>query len=385
MVTSKTYSAVAYGQGRFEFRELRLPKLGDADGILRVEACGVCGSDLKKYLLARPPTVLGHETVGVVEQAAPIAEERWGVLEGDRVLLEEYLPCGHCRYCRGGEFRSCAMTDNTRVGALRYGSTPVEVPPGVWGGYSRHQYLHPSSVLHRVPDSVSSAHATFAIPLSNGIQWAQYDGGVRAGDAVLVLGPGQQGIACVLACRQAGASQIFVSGLTKDAERLDLATKLGATRTIDIDREDVVDVIHDEAPEGSVDLVIDVSGGGISTFMAALRSVRVGGTVVIASGSPKSPGDLSLLDLSLLRKKRISVRGARGHSFEAVERALSMMSNGDAGLDLVSSPPWALADIGAAMEAATSAQGAASLHTVIDPWREDQDSSSQPANGGRRG
>ena len=382
---SKTYAAVAYGQGRFEFRDLRLPKLADDDGILRVEACGVCGSDLKKYLLARPPTVLGHETVGVVERSGPIAEERWGVLEGDRVLLEEYLPCGHCRYCRAGEFRSCAMTDNTRAGALRYGSTPVEVPPGIWGGYSQHQYLHPSSVLHRVPDNVSSAHATFAIPLSNGIQWSQYDGGVRAGDSVLVLGPGQQGISCVLACRQAGASRIFVSGLSKDVERLDLATKLGATRTIDVDREDVVDVVREEAPDGMLDLVIDVSGGGISTFMAALRSVRVGGTVVIASGSPKTPGDLSLLDLSLLRKKRITVRGARGHSFEAVEHALAMMSTGDAGLDLVSSTPWALADIGAALEAATSAQGAASLHTVIDPWREPEGAISGPANGGPRG
>ena len=109
----------------------------------------------------------------------------------------------------------------------------------------------------------------------------------------------------MLACHRAGAFQIFVSGLGRDAERLDVAIKLGATRAIDVDQEDVVEVVHDEARGGSVDLVIDVSGGGISTFMTALRSVRVGGTVIIASGSPKSPGDLSLLDLSLLRKKRI--------------------------------------------------------------------------------
>ena len=96
-----------------------------------------------------------------------------------------------------------------------------------------------------------------------------------------------------------------------------------------VDRQGlVVEVVRDEASDGGLDVVIDVSGGGVSTFMTALRSVRVGGTVVIASGSPKNPGDLSLLDLTLLRKKRISVRGARGHSFEAVERALAMMSGG---------------------------------------------------------
>jgi threonine dehydrogenase-like Zn-dependent dehydrogenase len=262
------------------------------------------------------------------------------------------------------------MTDNTRADALRYGSTPLEVPPGIWGGYSRHQYLHPSSVLHVVPDNVTSAQATFGIPLSNGIQWAQLDGGVRAGDSVVIMGPGQQGAACLLACREAGAAQIVVTGRGHDVERLSLSTKLGATRTIDVDREDVRDVVRDELPGGVADLVIDVSGGGVATFMTGIAVVRVGGTLVVASGAKKAVGDGALLDLAPLRKKRITIRGVRGHGFAAVEQALGMMSRGTPGLDLLVGTPWALDDIGRALAAADAGTGAGeALHVVVDPWR----------------
>src|SRR5689334_17879552 len=155
-------AAVAIGDRRFETREFVAPPGRETDGLLRVEACGVCGSDLKKFRpAAMRATILGHETVGRIERLGPLAAARWGVAEGDRVLLEEYLPCGHCAYCRSGQFRSCLETDNTGTGFLRYGSTPVEVEPGLWGGYATFQYLHLNSVLHPVPDNVTAEHATF--------------------------------------------------------------------------------------------------------------------------------------------------------------------------------------------------------------------------------
>jgi threonine dehydrogenase-like Zn-dependent dehydrogenase len=329
----------------------------------------VCGSDVTKYRPPdRPPAVLGHETVGTIERLGDTAQKRWGVTEGDRVLLEEYLPCGHCRQCRSGDFRSCVVTDNTKEGALRYGSTPVAVPPGVWGGYSRYQYLHPSTVLHPVPDNVSAAEATFAIPLSNGVQWAQIDGGVRPGAAVLILGPGQQGASCLLACREAGAGPIMVAGLGRDSARLELAVKLGAARTIDLDAENAVDVIRNEMPHGYADLVIDVSGGGDPSFALGLAAICVGGTFVVASGRARQPDDRAALDLTPIRKKRVTIRGARGHSFAAVEQALAMISARTPGLDLLSGPPFGLADIERALTAASGADRSEFLHIVVDPW-----------------
>jgi len=361
---------VAVGDRRFELREFALPAVGEADGLLAVEASGVCGSDLKKYAVAgMRPTILGHETVGRIVAAGPVAREQWGVGEGDRVLLEEYLPCGHCAWCRSGEYRSCAETDNERSGALRYGSTPVAVAPGLWGGYAGHQYLHLRSVLHPVPEHVPAAQATFAIPLSNGIQWCQFDAGVRPGDTVVVQGPGQQGIANLVAARAAGAARVVVAGLARDSDRLDVARRLGADLTVSADVDDVAAVVLDVTGGLGADVVVDCSGGGGATLLAGARAVRKRGTLVAASGAAKSapaaPPDTLADVLALVRKKQLTVRGVRGHSYAAVHRAVALIAAGTLPLELVCGEPYPLEEIDAALKAAAGGPDARSLHTSV--------------------
>src|SRR2546423_639642 len=94
-------AAVMTAPRHTELREMPLPEIGADAGLLRVVACDICGSDWGKYTSNQfVPCILGHEIVGYVEKLGPIARARWGVKEGDYVALEEYLPCGHCEYCR---------------------------------------------------------------------------------------------------------------------------------------------------------------------------------------------------------------------------------------------------------------------------------------------
>ena len=140
---------------------------------------------------------------------------------------------------------------------------PVDVWPGLWGGYSQYMYVHPNAVVHKMPSHIPAAHAAAFLPFSNGVEWAYEYGEVGLGDAILIQGPGQQGLACVIAAKAAGASQIIVSGLARDAQRLKVAEKLGATHTIDVEigrpREPKVKEIT--GGEG-VNVVVNVTGGG---------------------------------------------------------------------------------------------------------------------------
>ena len=109
-------AAVQTGPEAYEIRELARPRIGDDDGLLRIEACGVCGSDVEQYRghLVRPgmfPLIPGHEPLGIVEEVGARAAERWGVEPGDRVAVEILRPCRACDYCLTGRYMSCPNRD----------------------------------------------------------------------------------------------------------------------------------------------------------------------------------------------------------------------------------------------------------------------------------
>ncbi|HEV7665601.1 MAG TPA: alcohol dehydrogenase catalytic domain-containing protein, partial [Chloroflexota bacterium] len=200
-----TRATVLIAPKTFEVRELDLPSIGPDAGLLKVEACGVCGSDVHGWQRLEPgPRILGHENVGIVAQIGAAAQRRWGVKEGDRVALEEYVPCGSCRWCRTEDFRFCDQTDFSGPGErLWYGSTPLATWPSLWGGYSEYMYMHPNAVVHKMPTHVPAEQAAAFLPFSNGVEWAYRYGEVGLGKSILIQGPGQQGLACVIAAKEA--------------------------------------------------------------------------------------------------------------------------------------------------------------------------------------
>src|SRR3989442_12802141 len=141
---------------RLELRELPVPDIDDDSGLLRVEACGICGSDAEQYagvLPVRLPVVPGHEPLGVIERIGDRAAKRWGVDVGDRVAVESIIRCGHCRACIGGRYQLCRR----RGGAFRPGYVPLHRPPRLWGAYPDYMYLDPLSIVHRVRKDIPAS------------------------------------------------------------------------------------------------------------------------------------------------------------------------------------------------------------------------------------
>lgn len=363
-MTGKTLSAVAVGAKQTDLRELDLPELLPDAGLLKIEAVGVCGSDWSRYKSdLREPHVLGHHTVGRIAGIGETAAERWGVEEGERVALEEYIPCGNCEWCRAGELRLCDATDPW-LGGIRYGATPVTVPPSLWGGFSEYQYLHPNTMMHKVPEHVPSTEAALALPLSNGFEWVCLEGGRTVGSTVVVQGPGQQGLACVLAAREAGAGCIVVSGLSADAKRLELARKLGADHTVDVQREDLKERVAEVTDGRMADLVIDAASGGPSTVTTAIEIAKKRGTVILG-GFKGRPVSQFLSDA--LISKYLTVKGVRGHSYESVELALRTIASGKYPLGEMCTHRYALGEVDEALRTMGGEGGPEAIHVVVAP------------------
>jgi len=362
----KVLSAVAVDVKRTELWEIEMPEIPPDAGLLKLEAAGVCGSDWPAYLQkASGPRILGHENVGTIARIGAVAQKRWGVKEGDRVALEEYLPCGHCATCRTGEFRLCDATDPW-MGGIRYGSTPVTVPPSLWGGYSQYQYLHPNSVLHRVPDHVPAVEAALALPLGNGIEWVSTEAGVGVGKTVVIQGPGQQGLGCVLAAKAAGAAYVIVSGLSADHKRLELARRLGAGYTVDVQREDLRSRVTEITGKKMADVVIDVSSGGPATVTSAVELLRKRGVLILAG---KKRQAIPEFDSDRLIQRCVTLKGVRGHSYASVERALELIASGNHPLSEMCTHQYSLREVDDALKTTGGAGSPGAIHVTVLPWR----------------
>ncbi|HEY1337933.1 MAG TPA: zinc-binding dehydrogenase [Bryobacteraceae bacterium] len=360
----RVLAATTIGKLRTEIREYPFPEVSVDSGVLKIEAAGVCGSDWRSYRLDGPPRIMGHENVGRIYSLGSIAARRWGVKEGDRVALEEYLPCGHCGLCRSGEFRLCEETESRRPGALRYGTTPVSEAPGLWGGYSQFQYLHPNSVPHMVPEETPADLAAMCLPIANGIQWTCLEGRAGPGKTILIQGPGQQGLACALAAKLAGADCVIATGLTRDVERLKIAKTLGADYTIDVEREDLQIRVQEIVGSQGVDICVDTAGAA-STLTQALAVTRKGGTIMFAAAPAETSPDFRIAGLLA---RRLTLRPCRGHSYQSVESALNFIASRRYPLESMATHRFGLPDVDLAVRSVGGEGVPGAIHVTVLPW-----------------
>jgi threonine dehydrogenase-like Zn-dependent dehydrogenase len=311
------------------------------------------------FSFVKYPLIPGHEPLGVIEQIGERAAARWGVQVGDRVAPESFVPCNHCRYCLSGHYTLC---NNGRS----HGYTPIEIEPSVWGGFSDYMYLHPNTIVHKVPKDISPEVAVMYNPLGAGVRWACQVPQTQLGETVVVLGPGQRGLACVIAAKAGGAGQVIITGLSRDEPKLCLARELGADYTIDVERESTLERIREITGGELADIVIDVSPYATQPVVDALDVVRPGGRIVLAGlkggrGVPNFETDKIVL-------KAVTIQGVMGVDASAYREAIKIIASRRFPLERLHTHTFGLEDAARAIEIlAGRVSGENGIHISVAP------------------
>ncbi|WP_206019517.1 zinc-dependent alcohol dehydrogenase [Pseudomaricurvus alkylphenolicus] len=362
MLPKTSFAMVQTGVRMLEGRDIPIPDIDDNSAILQIEACGICGSDYEQYEGHLPtpyPAVPGHEPLGRIAAIGDKAAKRWGVDVGDRVAVETLIACHNCPTCHDGQYQRC--------GDLRvYSFMPTSYSPGLWGAYSQYMYLDGNSIVHKMKDSIPAEIAVMFNPLGAGFRWAVELPQTRLGDSVLIMGPGQRGLASVIAARQAGAGEIIVTGLSADEEKLKLAKLFGADHTIDVEVENPIQRVKEITDGKGVDVVIDLTPYATRPIVDAIEFARKGGTVVLAGmkGYKAVPDFIS----DKIIGKELTIKGASGVTSSGYRAAIRAIESGSLPLEAMHTHNFALEDAETAIKTlAREIPGEESIHSCLIP------------------
>jgi threonine dehydrogenase-like Zn-dependent dehydrogenase len=347
-----------------ELREFPRPLIGPDDGLLRIEANGICGSDVEQYkghLFRGSAVVPGHEPLGIIEEIGEKAAERWGVSVGDRVALEILVPCHHCPACIAGRYQACPRR------AASHGYTPITQQPSLWGGLAEYTYLAPGSIVHPIDRDIPAELAVMFNPLAAGVRWAVHLGGAGIGSTVLVLGAGQRGLSAVIAAKAAGASTVIVTGLAADGHKLALARQFGADHTIVVDEEDTVARVLELTGGMGVDIVLELTPMALGPVGDALATARHGGRVVLAG---LKGGRKTEIDTDFVINRALTVVGAYGVDSPAYAEAIRIIESGRTPIAQMHTHSLPLDDTETAIQLlAGEGSGEPAVHVSVHPGR----------------
>ncbi|WP_199174780.1 zinc-binding dehydrogenase [Halegenticoccus soli] len=300
-------AVVNYEPERVELREVDVPEIDEGGALVRVEAVGICGSDVHQWHGSHSwdvnyPVTLGHEFGGVIEEIERSDE----FAPGDRVVSE-----------------TAAEIDETSPLSRRglYNLDPSRKGFGYGTDGAMAQYVAvPVRCLHHIPDDLPFERAALAEPCSVAYNAVCGNADVNPGDSVLVLGPGPIGLLCVQMAALAGASTVVVQGVPADQDRLRVAEQLGATHTATDDPSDLVDDVGDGL---GVDTVIDAAGVS-AAFETAMEAVRPDGHITKVGWGPQ-PMEYSM---DPVVQKAVTVQGSFSHTWSIWEKVITLLSTG---------------------------------------------------------
>jgi len=296
--------AVYYNNQDVRLEERARPEIGPGEVLIRIEASGICGSDvMESYRIRKAPLVLGHEIGGTVEEVgAGVTRFR----PGDRVFATHHVPCGTCPRCQGGHPSTCETLRTTRF------------DPGGFAELVRVPSLQVERGMLKLPDEVSFEEASFIEPLGCVVQAQRY-ARFGPGQTVLVLGSGLSGILHIQLARDLGAERIFATDVN-DA-RLTAAGEFGADVVFHAG-EDIPGLVR-QANQGRLADRVVVCAGAAAAFRQAFVSVEPGGTILGFATTPL--GETVPVPISDLWKDEVTLTFSYAASGDDLATALELI------------------------------------------------------------
>ncbi len=339
--------AMWYNNRDVRLEKMPVPQIGPGEMLVRVEACGICGSDVMEwYRLDRAPLVLGHEIGG---QVAAVGEgvERYRV--GDRVAVAHHVPCNTCHYCLNGHHTACETLRRTNF------------EPGGLAEYVRLPAINVDRGVFLLPDEMSYEEATFIEPIACVLR-GQRQANVLPGNSVLVIGSGIAGLLHVLLARTLGAGRVIATDISD--YRLEAARRLGAGVTIRAE-EDVPARLRQVNQGRLADRVI-VCTGAVLAINQALKSVERGGVVLFFA--PTDAGVTIPLSINeLFWRNDITLTTSYAGSPADYQTALEMLRAGSVPLSRMITHRLTLAEAGTGFRLVAEASD--SIKVIVEPQK----------------
>ncbi len=299
--------------------EKPVPEPGAAEVLVRVDAIAVCATDIEIIKHGLPAMVdgglpfnrgftPGHEYMGTVVRLGPTVDE---FQIGDRIAVEVHAGCGRCQRCREGMYTSCLNYGYREKGHRANGFSTD-------GGFAEYAVNNINTMVH-VPDDMSDEEATLIVTSGTAMYGLDVMGGIIAGEAVVVTGPGPIGLMGVGVAKALGAQRVILTGTRQ--RRLEIGKRLGADEVVNVNSEDPVEAVQRITGGKGVQYVLECSGAP-NALNEAARMVNRGGRICLAA----FPAEPVPVDLAYLVRNNIYVFGIRGEGKSATHRAAALMA-----------------------------------------------------------
>ncbi len=339
--------AMWYSNRDVRVEEVPTPRIGSGELLMRVEACGICGSDVMEwYRLDRAPLILGHEIGGQIVAVGDGVEH---YKEGDRVSVAHHVPCNTCHYCLSGHHTACDTLHRTNF------------DPGGLVEYVRLPAINVDRGVFLLPDQVSFEEATFIEPLACVLR-GQRLAHMQPGNSVLVIGSGIAGLLHIQLARILGAGRIVATDIID--YRLQAARRFGADAVLNADK-DLPAWLRQVNQGRLADLVI-VCTGATSAIIQALQSVERGGTVLFFA--PTNPGITIPISINeLFWRNEITLTTSYAGSPADYATALELVRAHSVPVREMITHRLGLAETGLGFQLVADAQN--SIKVIIEPQR----------------